>query len=57
LTEAGDAYNKTLMVGMKFQVAVTLETPLVWHAAGLHLRLSVNLVNDVETLVHIKPYK
>jgi len=40
LTEAGDAYNKTLMVGMKFQVAVTLETPLVWHAAGLHLIIS-----------------
>ena len=39
------------------EVAVTLETPLVWHAARLHLRLSVNLVNDVETLVHIKPYK
>ena len=35
------------MVGMKFQVAVTMESPTVWHAARLHLRLLVNLVYDV----------
>jgi len=36
---------------MKFQVAVTMESPIVWHAARLHLRL---LCMMSEILAHIK---
>ena len=35
------------MVRMIFHVAAIMETPIVWHAARLHLRLLVNLAYDV----------
>jgi len=35
------------MVGMKFHVVVTMEKPIVWHAARLHFTLLLNLAYNV----------